>query len=162
MNHTSKLSGLLALSLIVLVALACSSSEGSSGSSNSNDSTSPAASNSSNEFKIDIAEMRKDDGNGEMSNEVSATFTQAEKKIHAYINWDNPQAGVKIKFVYIAVDAGGAKDVTIKELSMMTESELQNEARGTLKPTKPLPKGSYKVDIYINDKQERTLTFRIV
>lgn len=161
MNNASKLSSLLAIALLVFVALACSSSEGSSSNSNSNDSSSPTAS-SSNEFKIDIAEMRKDDGNGTMSSEVSNTFTQSEKKIHAYINWDNPKGGIKIKFVYIAVDAGGAKDVTIKEISMITENELQNEARGAVKPTKPLPKGKYKVDIYINDKLERSLPFTIV
>ncbi len=161
MNHSSKLSGLLALALLVFVALACSSSEGSSGTSNSNDSSKPSV-GSSTEFKIDVAEMRKDDGNGEPSSEASNDFTQAEKKIHAYINWDNPKAGVKLKFVYTAVDAGGAKNVALKEITMTTENELQNEARGTLKPTKPLPKGSYKVDIYVNDKLERTLTFRIV
>jgi hypothetical protein len=166
MNRSSKISSLLALSLLLFVVIACSSSGNSN--SNSSSSSSPDGNTASgptgdaSEFKIDVAEMRKDDGNGEMSKEVSNTFTQSDKKIHCYINWDNPKTGTKIKFVYIAVDAGGAKNETIKELSMITENELQNEAHSSLKPTKPLPKGSYKIDIYVNDKPARTVPFKII
>lgn len=160
MNSSAKISSLLAVALLLLAVLACSGSGDSSSTSNSNDASGQSA--ASNEFKIDLAEMRKDDGSGQISNEVTSTFTQADTKIHCYINWDNPKAGTKIRMVYIAVDAGGAKNENIKELSLVTENELQNEAHSSLKPTKPLPKGSYKVDIYVNEKLERSVPFKIV
>lgn len=120
-----------------------------------------AGNDKSDELKLTAAEMRKDDGSGNVSEDVATSYTQADKKIHCYINWDNPQANTKIKFVYTAVAAGGAQDELIKEFTMTTENELQNEAHGSLTLSKPLPKGSYKVDIYINDKLERTLPFDI-
>jgi uncharacterized protein YcfL len=163
MTHSSKLSSLLALSLMLFAVIACSSSSETSSTSSSSNSTttsSPAA-EASTEFKIDTAEMRKDDGTGKFSDEVVNTFSQSDKKIHCYIDWDNPKTGTKIKFVFIAVDAGGAKNETIKEFSMVTENELQNEAHGSLVPNKPFPKGSYKVDVYVNDQLARTVPFKI-
>ncbi len=161
MNRSSKSSSLLALGLLVFLALACSSS-GDSNSATSTTDTAASPKPTSTEFKIDVAEMRKDDGEGAISEEVTNTFPQQDKKIHCYLNWDNSKAGTKIKFVFIATEAGGAKNVTVKEVSLVTENELQNEAHGSLKLSKPLPKGSYKVDIYVNDKIERTLPFNII
>jgi hypothetical protein len=126
----------------------------------SNDS--PSAGGNSNQVKIDVAEMRKGDGNGEMTKEVVDSFSQLDKKIYCYINWDNPKANTRIKFAFVVADAGGAKDQTFKEFNLTTENELQNEAFGSLELTKPLPKGDYKVDIYVNDRLERTVPFRII
>ncbi len=123
---------------------------------------SSSSSEKSDELKLDVAEMRKDDGNGDVSEEVVNSFSQTDKKIHCYINWDNPKADTKLKFVYIAVDAGGAKNETVKEFTLVTENELQNEAHGSLTLSKPLPKGSYQVEVYVNDKLEHTLPFRII
>ena len=161
MNRSAKLSSLLALGLLLFAVIACSTSENANNGS-PNNSNSANVAETPGEFKIDVAEMRKDDGNGQVSSEVTSTFTPDDKKIHCYINWDNPKAGVKIKFTYVAVDAGGAKNETIKELSLITGNELQNEAHSSVNPIKPLPKGSYKVDIYINDKLTRTVPFKIV
>lgn len=119
-----------------------------------------SASGNSNELRLADAEMRKDDGNGKMSKEVVNSFGQSEK-IYCFISWDNPKANTKIKFAFVAVEAGGAQNQTFKEFDLTTENEEQNEAFGSLNPTKPLPKGSYKVDIYINDKLERSVPFTI-
>ncbi len=163
MNRSSKLSSILALSLMLFAVIACSSSGDSSNSNNpSNANTASSPVEASKEFKIDTAEMRKDDGNGAFSEEVVNSFSQSDKKIHCYIDWDNPKIGTQIKFVFVAIDAGGAKNETIKEISIVTENELQNEAHGSLKPNKPFPKGSYKVDIYVNDKLARTVPFKII
>jgi hypothetical protein len=122
----------------------------------------PSASGNSNQVKIDVAEMRKGDGNGEMTKEVVNSFSQSDKKIYCYINWDNPKARTRIKFAFVVADAGGAKNQTLKEFNLTTENELQNEAFGSLELTKPLPKGGYKVDIYVNDELERTVPFSII
>ena len=115
----------------------------------------------STDVAIDVAEIRKDDG-GQMSNEVSDTFTQSDKAIHRLVTLDNPRMGTRIKFVTIAVDAGGVQNEPINETTFVTENESQNEVRSSLTLNKPLPKGDYKVDIYLNDKLERTLPFKII
>lgn len=159
MNYSTKLSGLLAVLVLLCVSLACSESNGSE--------TVQADSNANREivlttgeFTLDKAEMRKDEA-GEMSKETTTNFSRADKTIHCYLNWDNAKANTRIKFVYSVVDAGGAKNQVIKEFGMTTENELQNEAYGKLTPTKPLPAGSYKVDIYVDDKLARTVPFTI-
>jgi len=114
------------------------------------------------ELALDAAEMRKDDGNGQISEETTETFSQSDKKIHCYISWENPKSGTKIKFVYIAVDAGNLKNETIKEIDLVTENDTYNSAHGSLIPRKPLPKGGYKVDVYLNDKLVQTVEFEIV
>ncbi len=113
------------------------------------------------EMTLDVAEMRKDDGNGEISKEATETFSQSDKRIHCYIHWENPKSGIKIKFVYIAVDAGTSKNETIKEVNLVTVNDTDNLAHGSLTPRKPFPKGSYKVDIYSNDKLARTVEYEI-
>ena len=125
-------------------------------------SDSSSSNEKSTELKLTNAEMRKDDGSGKMSDEVVTSYTQADKKLHCSISWENSKPATRIKFIYIAVDAGDAKNETIKEISLVTENEEQNTARGTITLTNPLPKGSYKVDIYFNDKLERSVPFKIV
>ncbi len=114
------------------------------------------------ELSIDIAEMRKDDGKGQMSNVVTDSFTQSDRKFHCYVTWDNPKAGNKIRFVYVAVDAGRAKNEKINETILTTENDLHDEGRNSLSVRRRLPKGDYKVDIYVNDQLERTVPFKIV
>ena len=123
---------------------------------------SDSANENPDEFKLKSAEMRKDDGSGKMSNEVVTSYTQNDKKLHCFINWENGKANTKIKFVYVAVEAEDVKNETLKEVSIVTENEAQNQAWGSIKITGTLAKGSYKVDIYINDKLERSVPFKIV
>jgi hypothetical protein len=112
------------------------------------------------ELTLQTAEMRKDDGNGQSSDQSTETFSQAEN-IHCYIDWEKPKSGTKIKFVYIAVDAGTLKNETIKEVNLVTVNDTDNLANSSLTSKKPFPKGQYKVDIYINDKLARTVQFEI-
>ena len=110
---------------------------------------------------LDAAEMRKDDGKGQISDEKTETFSSSDKKIHCYIHWENPKSGITIKFVYIAVDAGTLKNETIKEVNLVTVNDTDNLAHSSLTPNRPFPKGSYKVDIYLNDKLARTVEYEI-
>ena len=116
----------------------------------------------SNEVSIDVAEMRKDDGSGKMSSEVSDTFTQSDKVIHCFVSLDNPKVGTTIKVVTIAVDAGGAKNRQISESTVVMENEFDDTVRSHLTVDRPLPKGDYKVDIYINDKLGGSMPFKII
>lgn len=54
------------------------------------------------------------DARGRRVRPPACSFNQADGKIHCYINRDNPQAGTKIRMVYIAIDAGGAKHENVR------------------------------------------------
>ena len=116
----------------------------------------------STEVAIDVAEMRKDDGNGKMLDEASDTFSRSDKKIHTFIKLDNPKVGTTIRIVTIAVNAGGVENHQISETTVVLKNEFEDEVRSHLTLHKPLPKGDYKVDIYINDKLEGSVPFKVV
>ena len=110
---------------------------------------------------IDVAEMRKDDGEGKISSNVTDTFSRSDRKIYCYISWDNPKAGTKFKFVHVAVDAGGAKNEPLDEIVLVTENDFQNEGNSSWSFRRPQPRGDYRFDIYVNDKLERSVPFKI-
>lgn len=160
MKNNSPISNLLTLGLLLFAALACSTSS-TSNEGNSSQPAQGAPAAASTEFKLDRLELRGDDGSGSPSDDVVTAYSQADKKLHCYLNWDNPKANTRLKISWVAVDAGGAKNTVIKDFTLVTENELQNEAFANLKPTKMLPKGSYKVDVQVNDKLERSVPFAI-
>jgi hypothetical protein len=82
--------------------------------------------------------------------------------IHCFVSLDNPKVGTRIKVVTIAVDAGGAKNRQISESTVVMENEFDDTVRSHLTVDRPLPKGDYKVDIYINDKLGGSMPFKII
>lgn len=162
-NHSTKLSGFLAILILLTVGLACSDAEIQSNSAN-NDA--PAANvqstpDASEDFAIERAEMRDSNENGELGENVVTSFKRSDKKIHCYVGWNNSKIDTRLKFVWLAANAGGVKDYKLKEIELKTENEFQNYVSAVLTITKPLPRGSYKVDVYVNDRLERSVPFTI-
>lgn len=162
-NYSTKLSGVFAILILLAAGLACSDAETSDESANSN---APAANvqttpEDSEAFAIEKAEMRDSDENGELGENVVTSFKRSDKKIHCYVGWNNSKADTRLKFVWLAADAGGAKNYKLKEIELKTENEFQNYVSAVLTITKPLPRGAYKVDVYVNDKLERSVPFTI-
>lgn len=163
-NYSTKLSGFIAILILLAVGLACSDAEIQSESANENApaaNVQPTADASSEEFAIEKAEMRDSDENGELGENVVTSFKRSDKKIHCYVGWNNSKIDTRLKFVWMATDAGGAKNYKLKEIDAKTENEFQNYVSAVLTITKPLPRGKYKVDVYVNDKLERTVPFTI-
>lgn len=156
----NKLSALLATGIMIFIALACGGDGESPAGNQNGGNTTTGNKSSSTDLTINRAEMRKDNG-GEMSSDATTGYTTTDRTFHCYINWDNPKAGAKIKFVYTVVDAGGMKNETLKEIPLTTENEFQNEAYGKLKMNTAPPKGSYKVDVFVNDKLAKSVPFTV-
>lgn len=114
------------------------------------------------EVSINIAEMRKDDGNGKPSNEATDTYTPSDKAIHSFVRLDNPKAGTRMRIVTIAVDAGPLKNEVIGDSNLITKTDTEDVTRSKITADEPLPRGDYKVDIYINDKLAGSVPFKVI
>lgn len=89
----------------------------------------------------------------------TTTFTQNQSVIYLIVKLANAPDDTKVKAAWTAVEAGG-----VDPDYLLDHSELTNGS-GTL--TFPIsnsqlwPTGKYKVDLYLNDKLDRTLDYEV-
>jgi hypothetical protein len=137
----------LAAGLLVSVVLACNFSAGTN--SNSNSDSGP----------ISKMSMAKDNGSGDPGDETN-TFSPGDHTIHCLLTLRDPKEGIKITFVWWAVDAGNSKNERIKDLDYTTESDVKI-VHGHLSSTRDWPRGKYKVEAQINGNTEKTVSFTV-
>jgi hypothetical protein len=157
-------SGLLAAALLFFAVLGCNLSKNMNTSSNSNsnnkNSNSSSTSRSSNaDVYIDSINMAKDD-NGEPG-ESTTSFAPDDHTVHCVINLNKAKAGTKVKFTWIGVDVEGMKkNDEIKSIDYTTNS-FENKVHAHLTLPKDWPKGKYKVEVYINDALDKTISYTV-
>ncbi len=105
--------------------------------------------------KISNAYLSSDsDGNNE-----TTSFDPAET-FYAIVEVQNAPDDTTLRAVWIAVDVEGVDpDFVIDEASITTEG--MDTFTFDLSNTSNWPGGNYKVDIYLNDKLDRTLEFEV-
>ena len=86
------------------------------------------------------------------------TVFKATDTFHCVAELANAPDDTKIKVVWTAVDAGGAKDQKILDKELVSGSGIANF---TLTHDKPFPAGKYKAELFLNDKLDKTLTFEV-
>jgi len=133
----------LACALLLLVVLACSFS------SNSNSSSGAFA---------DI-HMAKDDGNGKPGDETN-TFSPGDRTVHCMARLKNSKEGLKIKFVWWIVDAGGTRNEKIKEIEYTTGAN-DKTVHGHLTVQRDWPKGKYKCEVYVDGALDKTIEYYV-
>jgi len=92
----------------------------------------------------------------------TTTFPVDQPIIHLVANVANAPEGTKVKSVWTAVDVGDAAPANTK----LDEAEVTLDASGTAHFTLASnsgtwPAGKYKVDVYLNDKLDRTLEYTV-
>jgi len=93
--------------------------------------------------------------------EPTSTFPSDQAVIHLVVTVANAPSDTKVKTVWTAVDVGDAAPANTK----IDEAELTMDASGNAHFTLSLPNsgvwpaGKYKVEIYLNDKLNRTLEY---
>jgi len=136
-------SGWLAAGLLLFAVLACNVSKNTNNSNNtnknSNSSTSTRPANA--DVYIDQINMAKDE-NGEPG-ESTTSFAPDEHTVHCVINLNKAKAGTKVKFTWIGVDVEN------------------NKVHAHLTRPKDWPKGTYKVEVYINGALDKTITYTV-
>ena len=123
-----------------------SSSSGSSGTTSSGDS-------------ISDIHMAKDNGSGEPADEATS-FAPADHTIHCVATLKSAKSGTRMKFSWWAIDADGSKNEKIKDIDYTTKA-LENVVHGHLTLPQDWPKGTYKVDVYVNGNLDKTLNYSV-
>ncbi|HEY7784955.1 MAG TPA: hypothetical protein VIB00_09520 [Pyrinomonadaceae bacterium] len=153
----------LAVGLFLFLVLGCKF--GNTNTTNTNTSTNgnssaPTAGTSTGrgEFTTEL-HMAKDNGSGDPGDE-SSTFGPTDRTIHAVTKLKDSKSGTKMKFAWWIVDADGARNQKIRDIDYTTRA-LENVVHGHLTLPRDWPKGSYKVDLYVNDVLDRTVQFTV-
>jgi hypothetical protein len=97
--------------------------------------------------------------NGKAVNETT-TFQPTDHEIHLVVGVSNAPDGTKVTCDWFAVNAGGVTDHKVIGTDV-TLSSTQSVADCKLTNGSDWPSGSYKVDLSLNDKLNRTMPFDV-
>jgi hypothetical protein len=130
---------LLALVVLAMAALACSFSASTA--------------------KIKSATLAKGYEN-DKAVEPTTVFAQDDQIIHLVVEVANAPDDTNVKAVWYIVQAEGYEPSTIDETTIPLNSG-QNSVNFTLSNDQLWPVGSYKVELYLNDKLDQTLPYEV-
>jgi len=103
--------------------------------------------------------LARDDGEGK-AGEVSAIFYTTDMPIHCIVVLANPDpAAVRMNFV--AVKVNGVKPDSRVVSSSYATRQGQDRVFFTGKPQGKWTAGSYRIDVFVNDKLEKSLDFEV-
>lgn len=156
-------SGWLAAGLLLLAVLACSMNKNANNSNNSNNSNNKDSDSSSSrranaDVYVDQVNMAKDN-NGEPGDSAT-TFSPDDRTIHCVIKLNKAKAGTAIRFVWKAVDVKGIRSGEFQKIDYTTNS-FENIVHGHLTYPEDWPKGTYQVEVYINDALDKTISYSV-
>lgn len=151
-------SGLLALVLMLFAVLACTGGNSNNtggntnNANNSNGSNSSGSSSSTSNVTITDLYMAKD--NDGKYGDKTTSYSPTDRKVWAIAKLSESEAGTKMKFVWFLGDE------KIKEVEYTTKP-LENTVSGHLELQQDWPKGTYKVEAYVNGKLAKTVEYTV-
>jgi len=113
---------------------------------------------------ITSATLSKDvKGNAFEPVDPTSTFPVNQPVIHLVANVANAPEGTKVKSVWTAIDVGSVAPANTKiaETEIVLNSDGNAHFTLSIPNTGVWPAGKYKVDVYLNDKLDRTLEYTI-
>jgi outer membrane usher protein FimD/PapC len=93
---------------------------------------------------------------------VTDTYATDQAVFHAVVGVANAPSDTKVKAVWTAIDVGDAAppDTVVDETEISVDGS-RNIDFTLASDTGQWPPGTYKVDIYLNEKLDRTLNFSV-
>ncbi len=132
--------------------------DASNTASNSATDTASNTATDSSAVSVTSAEMSRDhDGK-----DVTTTFKTTDMPIYTQVKLSGPGNGVKVKAVWTVVDAGGHKNMKFIEKELVADGAKDtltfsvNLAKGD-----DWDKGTFKTDIYIDGKLDKSLDWEV-
>ncbi len=94
--------------------------------------------------------------------DATNTFSPDVKVIHCLVEVANAPSDTTLKGVFTVVDAKDASGAAVKD-TKIGEQTLTGVSVGdfSFTPSQTLPVGKYKVDVYLNDKLDKTVEFNV-
>jgi len=89
----------------------------------------------------------------------TTVFKQDDFTVYCIVKLANAPSDTVVKAVWTAVDVEGVAPNTLIDQSELTSGDA--ELTFTLTNDQLWPVGQYKVDLYLNDKLDRTLEYRV-
>ena len=133
-------SGWLAAGLLLFAVLACNVTK-----------------NPSSSGPISEGHMAKDD-NGDPGDKTN-TFSPSDHTIHCVVTAKDPKEGMRFKFTWSAVDAGGVKNEKLKDMEITLPGSDKNLVHAHLISPRDWASGKYKCEVEVNDKLEQSIDF---
>src|SRR5437870_13040662 len=157
----------LAAGLLLAVVLACNLSKKSNRNANGNENNknssrvtnAPTPNRPANaEIYVNEINMAKDnDGEPGASADEFAT---GDLTMHCVIMLNKAKGGTKIKFTWTAVDVAELGNSEIRSIDYKTRP-FENKIHAHLTLQRDWPKGSYRVDVYINGNLDKQVDFMV-
>ena len=107
---------------------------------------------------IKSAELAKILPNGK-SEKVGTTFHPDDGAFHLYVTVGNAPEDTKVKASWYAVGTNAGKDELIDETEITLGN--QTEIDFSLSLPRPWPVGKYKVDLFLNNKADKSIDFEV-
>ena len=107
---------------------------------------------------IQSVRLARDNGSGE-TGETVTRFSPGDHIFHAVVELNRIETGLKVKLVWIAVDAGGEKNFEIDRAEFT--SLAVNIINGQIELPNDWPVGKYRLDIYLNDALAKSVDFAV-
>ena len=159
----------LATGLLLAVLLACNLSKNSNNSNNSNNRNSNDNSNTSAaeptpnrpadaDVYVDEIHMAKD--NDGAPGDEAASFEPGDRTIHCVVKLNKAKGGTKIRFDWRAVDVKELSNGNIRTIDYTTKS-FENSIHAHLTLPRDWPKGSYRVDVYVNGNLDKQVSYTV-
>ena len=108
---------------------------------------------------IQGATLGKGYDNGDIV-EPTTVFAQEDQEIQLVVKVGNAPDDTQVKAVWSIVDVPGHEPAVLYE-SPLTLNSGENVAHFSLTNDQPWPAGSYKVEIYLNDKLDQALEYQV-
>lgn len=91
----------------------------------------------------------------------TTTFSPTDNPLHSVVKIENTTAGARITGVWTAIDAGGEQNFEIGRKELILEAGNTYTANFTAELNQDWPVGTYKFELLVNDKLEKTVNFTV-
>jgi len=163
--HSSWIAG----ALLLFAIFACNANKNGNNSNNSNNSNknknenttkAPTPNRPANaDVYVKRVYMTEDSG-GEPGDETSS-YEPTDHKVHCLIDLNKAKKGTQIRFIWKAVDVEGEKNNSEIQTTDYTTNSFEVKIHGYLERHADWPKGTYRVEVYINGNLDKTIDYTI-
>ena len=136
-------------------------SNNSNSNKNKNDNTSQAPTPNrpaDAQVYIERIYMAKDDDG--QPGEETVLYEPTDHKVHCLIYLNKARKGTEIRFIWKALDVEGAKNKELTRTDYSTNS-FENKVHAHLERQYDWPRGTYRVEVYINGYLDKTIDYTI-